>query len=119
MVESELDHLWKKHAYRREQPEPEGTDEREHQQSVALEIDPPLAPADPEEALEKREEIVAASARINALFAAVEDEPELQEVIEAIMEGCEREPRHLSRHLGLPVKEINKRLRRLRRMATE
>jgi DNA-directed RNA polymerase specialized sigma24 family protein len=119
MVESELDHLWRKHAYRREQPRCEGAAEQEHQESMAIEIDPPLVPADPVAVLERREEMLAASARINALFAAVEGEPELQEVIEAIMEGCEPEPRHLAQHLGVPSKEINNRRRRLRRMATE
>ena len=52
-----------------------------------------------------------------ALFAAVADHPELQEVIDAVLETGDTEPRHLAEHLDLPVSEVNNRLKRLRRRA--
>jgi DNA-directed RNA polymerase specialized sigma24 family protein len=119
MVESELDHLWKKHARRRERAEPDDPREREVQEAEALRVDPNVATDDPQAALERAQEASKASARIATLFEAVGGEKALEEVIEAIMEGCEPEPRHLAEYLHVPVKEIYNRLRRLRRKAIE
>lgn len=46
--------------------------------------------------------------------AAIGDDEELMEVYFAIVDGCER-PRQIVEHLGLEAKEVNARLRRLRR----
>jgi len=119
MVESELDHLWRKRARRRERAEPDDPGERETHEGQALSADPTVFPDDPHAALESAEQANAASARVAAFFNAVSSEKALEEVIEAIMEGCEPEPRHLSDHLHVPVKEIYNRLRHLRRKAIE
>lgn len=119
IVDSELDHLWKKHARRRERPDSEDIAEREREEFAALEADPPGRPGNPEEMLERREEVVGASAWVSAVFAFVKDKPELQAVVDAIMEGCVERPRFLAERLGIPVREVNNRLRRLRRWGTE
>ena len=54
-------------------------------------------------------------ARIDALFGAVSDEPELEEIVEAIISGCDPTPRHLADELGVAVNDVNNRLKRLRR----
>src|SRR5262249_1090126 len=55
--------------------------------------------------------------RISALFQAVSNDRELEEVVEAIMSGCEPTLRHLSAELKVSRQEINNRLKRLRRRA--
>ena len=55
--------------------------------------------------------------RVNALFQAVSDDRELEEVVEAIMNGCEPTPRHLAAELNVSVQDINNRLKRIRRRA--
>jgi DNA-directed RNA polymerase specialized sigma24 family protein len=55
--------------------------------------------------------------RVNALLRMVETEPELREVLEVILDGCEPKPRHLAVKLGVPIADINNRLKRLRRHA--
>ena len=62
----------------------------------------------------KKEHLLQAE-RVNALFQAVSGEQELEEVLEAIMNGCEPKPRYLAAELGVPVEDINNRLKRLRR----
>jgi DNA-directed RNA polymerase specialized sigma24 family protein len=116
-IDSELDHLWNRHARKRERPPPETSETSEAQESAAAALDPTVEPSNPAAHIERREEIVAASARVTALFAAVADHPELQEVIDAVLETGDTEPRHLAEHLNLPVSEINNRLKRLRRRA--
>ncbi len=123
MVESDLNHLWEKQAGDVERPFPEDPGAREPMEASAAALPgaafTPAVPVDPEEAMERQDEVVAASARVTALFAAVAGEADLQELIDAIMEGCPTEPRHLAEHLKVPVSEIHNRLRRLRRRATE
>jgi len=55
--------------------------------------------------------------RVNELLRIVETEPELREVLEIILDGGEPKPRHIAVELGVPVKDINNRLKRLRRRA--
>jgi RNA polymerase sigma factor (sigma-70 family) len=54
----------------------------------------------------------------DALFDAVDHQPELEQVLVAILDGCDPEPRYLAETLGTSVQDINNRLRRLRRRAT-
>lgn len=44
-------------------------------------------------------------------------DPALREVVEAVLDGCEPKPRFLADSLGTDVSDINKRLKRLRRLA--
>lgn len=71
----------------------------------------------PANILLKKESTEWAAQRINALFAAVSGEPELQQVLSAMMDGCEPKPRYLAEELGVSTIEINNRLKRLRRHA--
>jgi len=71
-------------------------------------------PDDPETIIlaeERKKEIV------NALYQAIENDEELEEIYFAILAGCEWQPRFLAAELGVPTSEINKRLKRLRRRA--
>ncbi len=116
-VDSELDHLWNRHARKLERPPPEAPEAREAQEGAAAALDPTAEASNPEARIERREEVVAASARVNSLFASVADHPELQAVIDAVLETGDTAPRHLAAHLGVPVSEVNNRLKRLRRRA--
>jgi hypothetical protein len=55
--------------------------------------------------------------RVDGLFQAVNDDPELEAVMSAILNGCEPKPRYLAAELGVSVEDINNRLKRLRRRA--
>jgi RNA polymerase sigma factor (sigma-70 family) len=55
--------------------------------------------------------------KVNALLRIVDSEPELREILEIILDGCEPKPRHIAIELGVPVEHINNRLKRLRRRA--
>lgn len=116
-VDSELDHLWKRQAGRKEVPAPEDAPTREAQEAHAASLDPFSEPSNPEAHTQRREELVTATARVTALFGAVADDPELQELIDAVLEIGRTEPRHLATHLGVPVKDVYNRLKRLRRRA--
>jgi hypothetical protein len=119
-IQSELDHLWEREAFKRERAEPEEAAQQEQQEADAPEADPlAFAPPDPQQIHERREDLASASARVEALFAAVADEPELVQVLEAIMDGCDRRPRFLADHLKVPATDIHNRLRRLRRKIIE
>lgn len=77
-----------------------------------------VAPVDPETVTIAEEEIAYAKQKADALFDAVDGERDLEEVVDAILDGCEPKPRYLAETLGVPVQDINNRLRRLRRRAT-
>ena len=55
--------------------------------------------------------------RVDGLFQAVNNDPELEAVMSAILHGCEPKPRYLAAELGVSVEDINNRLKRLRRRA--
>ena len=69
------------------------------------------------EAEEKAKEQI--EQRINLLFQAVSGEPELEEVLEAIMNGCEPKPRHLAAEIGVPVEDVYNRRKRIRRRVSK
>lgn len=75
----------------------------------------------PEEILideeKEREKSEKALYTYSALYYAVEGDAELEEVLEAVINGCELKPRFLAQALNVPVKNIYNRLRRLRRKA--
>jgi len=52
-----------------------------------------------------------------ALFYAVSGDSELEEVLDAVINGCELKPRFLAQALNVPVQNIYNRMRRLRRKA--
>ncbi len=52
-----------------------------------------------------------------ALFYAVSGDLELEEVLDAVINGCELKPRLLAQALNVPVQNIYNRMRRLRRKA--
>lgn len=119
-VQSELDHLWKREAFNRERADPDDLGQQEQQEAAAPGADPlASSPPDPQQILERKEDLASASARVEALFVAVADEPELAQVLEAIMDGCDPRPRFLAEHLKVPVTDIYNRLRRLSRKVIE
>lgn len=54
---------------------------------------------------------------VEQLLQAVSGEPELEQIVQLIISGCEPRPRYLATESGVPVNEINTRLKRLRRRA--
>ena len=55
--------------------------------------------------------------RLAPFFEAAAEFPELAEIVEAVMNGCELKPRYLAEELGTTTADINNRLKRLRRLA--
>lgn len=72
---------------------------------------------DPLEMLLEQEAWAQEMQRIDQLLQAVADEPKLEQVLRLIIDGCEPRPRYLALELGIPVDEINNRLKRIRRRA--
>ena len=102
-IKSVLDALAKSAPHRHETQALAGEDKAER-----VGIGAASPPPNPEEQLLQAE-------RVNTLFQAVSGEQELEEVLEAVMNGCEPKPRYLAAELGVPVENINNRLKRLRR----
>jgi hypothetical protein len=80
--------------------------------------------ASPEEAMiavETEDELMAsARLKIDSLLEACSGKPELEEIVYAISDGkCSAKPQDLSKYLGRPIKNINQRLRALRRRASK
>ena len=72
--------------------------------------------------LEEEDLIISAqitAARLNALFAATDGNEDLEEVYEAIVNGCPQKPKALAKQLNTSVTDINNRLRRMRRRAVK
>lgn len=57
--------------------------------------------------------------KVEALFRAVDDVPELREVLQVIQDGCPPRPRYLALELDISVREVDTRLKRLRRRASK
>jgi DNA-directed RNA polymerase specialized sigma24 family protein len=74
-------------------------------------------PLSPEAIVLEKEAAAQVAERADALFQAVNDEPELEAVMSAILNGCAPKPRYLAAELGVSVEDINNRLKRLRRRA--
>lgn len=56
--------------------------------------------------------------KAEALLQAVDGEPELREVLQIILGGCEPWPRYIASELDISVREVDNRLKRLRRRAS-
>ena len=103
-IKSVIDALATSAASRREVLAVERDEEEQEEKALAVQ------PAN-------QEKILLVAERINTLFNAVSDDRELEEVVEAIMDGCEPTPRHLSAELHVSIQDVNNRLKRLRRRA--
>ena len=71
----------------------------------------------PEAIVLETEAAAQVAERVDALFQAVNDEPDLEAVMNAILNGCEPKPRYLAAEIGVSVGDINNRLKRLRSRA--
>ena len=124
-IKSEIDALAKSAPHNREIPFPEGEEGEERQdlqdkveqRAVESGVLGRTRPQSPESIVLEREEAERTAEKVNAIFQAVEGEPELEEVLDAILAGCVR-PRDLAEELDVPIREIYNRLRRLRRRAS-
>jgi hypothetical protein len=124
-VKSEIDALAKSASHRREAPfvvgreDEEGAEEdlrdRAEYRAIACGALGDAESVNPEVAVLDEVEI---RQKVDALFEAVGGEPKLEEVLQAILDGCEPKPRYLAEALGVSVKDINNRMRRLLRRAT-
>lgn len=74
----------------------------------------PRGPEQPAAQLE-RERREFEDQRVSDLFEAVDDQPELVEVLEAVMKVNDPKPGELAEALGVPVSDVKNRLKRLRR----
>ena len=120
-VKSVIDALAKSAAHRYEVSFPEedgeGLDERV---LPSLSADSSLAAvsaSSPEQIVLEKEAAEQAEQKVSALFEKHSGEPDLEEMLESIMNGCEPRPRYLAADLGVSVEDVNNRLKRLRRRA--
>jgi len=120
-IKSEIDALAKSAPHRYDMPldEEGGEHLRDKSEHHATEVDilGDMRSLDPETILLEKEKTNHARERVDALFEAVSGEAELEEVLEAVLNGCEPKPRYVAEALGTSVNDINNRLRRLRRRA--
>ena len=73
---------------------------------------------DPLEIMIEREGKARIRQKTETLAGIMEEDPELGEVLQVILAGCEPWPRHIAPELGISVREVDNRLKRLRRRAT-
>lgn len=72
--------------------------------------------ATPEEEILIKEDEELSRQQVDRILELVADKSELQDILFAIIEGCQPKPKLLAERLEVDVKEINNRLKRLRRM---
>jgi DNA-directed RNA polymerase specialized sigma24 family protein len=122
-VKSEIDNLFSSLEQRKTIPlSPCGEDETEDTKDAflfhhAIGTDEMPFARIPEEALVLIDEKESIETLISGLFNVLKDEPQLEKVLSIIMEGCEPKPHFIADRLGVPVEEVNNRLKRLRRLA--
>lgn len=122
-IRSELDELYKSAANRREVYsaavyENDGVETLQARQGGAAGMQVPYAPSAEEEAI-KREEEATAGKLLGAIYEKIAGQPELEDIISALMGGCEPKPQALADALDVQVTEINNRQKRLKRRAKE
>jgi DNA-directed RNA polymerase specialized sigma24 family protein len=118
-VKSVIDALANAAVRRHETQAPEHETQAPERDSLEEFVEGPVASRSlsPEGILLEKEVDAQMKERADALSQAVNGEPELKAVVNAIRNGCEPKPRYLAAELGVSVKEINYRLKRLRRRA--
>jgi DNA-directed RNA polymerase specialized sigma24 family protein len=120
-VKSVVDAVCHSATRRREIPTPtdadEDSDDLRSSQRLALDNFPSPTEVNPENILLEKEEAEWEAKKINALFAAVSGQPELQQILSVIMDGCEPKPRYIAAEIGVSESEVNNRLKRIRRHA--
>jgi len=124
-TKSVIDALAKSASHRKESSlfsdDDDGLTDRE--EFIAKEIDPSenqdrMSPEEFIIYLEHEQERSERASNISsALFNAVEGDTELEEILEAVMDGVELKARFLAEKLEVPVEDIYNRLKRLRRKA--
>jgi DNA-directed RNA polymerase specialized sigma24 family protein len=121
-VKSEIDALFNSASHRNDQPvlvgqaETDSPNESPDMPARAASAVSILFRLSPEE-LTLRDEAIRA--RVDAIFAVADNDPDLVAIVEAIMDGCSPKSQALADRLGLEVKEVYVRTRRLRRRATK
>ncbi len=114
-LESEINNLVNSQSHRREMAFPDkedGTNSQDkiEQQAVENGILGMTRPLSPETLIIQQEEV---QEKANAAYEAVSGEPELEQLLEAIIDsGGETRPRYLAEWIGTSVKDINNRKKR-------
>lgn len=115
-IKSEVDALLKSKARRFEVGMPDENQEEADHTLNSLMIEDGILhnrrPETPEEALIRSENI---KENADLLLEMSAQDPELEVIWEAVMDGCEPEPRHLAKYLNIPVDDVYNRMKRFRR----
>lgn len=93
--------------------------ETNNTKSIELETVLQYGPPDPETILIKTLDEDQAKELYNALFDNTSDDPELQDVILAMIDADDSKPSNIAKQLGVPVEEIYNRKKRLKRRLDE
>ena len=72
---------------------------------------------DPVDVILRQESQEEIAKKLAPIYEAAGEVPELGEIVEAILDGCEPKPRYLAEVIGTTRADINNRLKRLRRQA--
>lgn len=73
--------------------------------------------ANPEDVVIAQEEEKEAEEFIDVLCQNIQGEPELEQIIDALLNGCESKPRFIADELGISAQEARNRVDRLHRRA--
>jgi len=128
-LRSEMNHLHDSQLHRSEAAVPESEDEEggegllgaiPYKQAAAVaQFMMGTSIPEPEEMLLLKEWYDWLEQRENDVFEAVSGDQELEEMVEAILEGCDPRPRYLAEELGVSASNIYNRYKRLRRYAAK
>ena len=118
-VRSEIDHHFYQSANQHEIPFPQNEDQEDESVEQIIPFNDSLHASipKPEQAILDKEKRGIIKQRVDSLYDAIDGIPVLEEIFEAILDGCEPKPRELAKQLGIPVQDVNNRLKRIRRRA--
>lgn len=114
VIKSEISHLVTSAAHRHEQAEQV---EEDDEQSIPVSLATAAYSQDPAMVVLHQEEQEEITKRLAPIYEAVAEDPELAEIVEAVLDGCEPKQRFLMEVIGTTKADINNRLKRLRRRA--
>lgn len=115
--------IWNARDYHRRRPEsrypesddPEYVEDKLSFQAVEDGVFGDSIGINPEDIIIAKEEEEEAGKVVGELYQTIQGEPELEGIIDALLNGCEPKPRYLATELGVSVQEVHNRVNKLRR----
>jgi DNA-directed RNA polymerase specialized sigma24 family protein len=111
-LKSEINHLVETAAHAHERAELDDVSTMPSDMPSTLASSTSFYSQDPAQILLTQEE---QQEKINALYDAASGSPDLEELLMALLDGCEPKPRYIAEELNRDVKDVNNSIRKLRR----